>query len=101
MEELMFRKTSAALLIVGMLFVIGCAAHVHKVGNGAQGNEVTQAQQWYILWGVVPLNDVDTNAMAGEATDYEITTLITPVDFVISAVLSFVTINCRTVSVRK
>ena len=97
----MFRKLSAVLLIVGILFVIGCATHTHVVGKGAQGTDMVEARQWYVLWGVVPINDVDTNAMAGEATDYEITTQFTPVDFVISAVLEIVTINCRTVTVQK
>ena len=97
----MFRKLSAVFLIAAMLFVIGCAAHTHKVGNGAQGTDVIEARQWYILWGLVPINDVDTNAMAGEATDYEITTQATALDVIISAVLSEISINCRTVTVQK
>ena len=97
----MFRKFSAVLLIVAMLFVIGCAAHVHKVGKGAQGNDITTARQWYILWGLVPINEVNTNIIAAGATDYEIVTAYTPIDAVISAVLYFVTINCRTVTVEK
>ena len=97
----MFRKFSVVFLIVAMLFVIGCAAHVHKVGKGAQGNDITMARQWYVLWGVVPINDVDTNAIAEGAADYEITTSVTPLDFVINAVLGQVSINCRTVTVQK
>ena len=97
----MFRKLSAVLLIVGILFVIGCAAHVHKVGDGPQGNDMTTARQWYVLWGIVPINDVDTNAIAEGAADYEITTSVTPLDFVINAILGQVSINCRTVSVQK
>lgn len=97
----MFRKLSAVFLIVAMLFVIGCAAHTHKVGNGAQGNDITEARQWYVLWGLAPINNVDTNSMAGNATDYEITTQITVVDFIINAIGSYITVNCRTVSVRK
>jgi hypothetical protein len=97
----MFRKFSVVLLIVAMLFVIGCAAHVHKVGEGAQGNDITMARQWYVLWGIVPINDVDTNAIAEGATDYEITTSVTPIDFVINAVLGNISINCRTVTVQK
>ena len=97
----MFTKISATLLIIAMLFVIGCSAHVHKVGKGAQGYNVTEARQWYIVWGLVPINDVDTNAMVGEATDYEITTSYTPVDFIIGIVAGSVTISSRTVSVRK
>lgn len=97
----MFKKLSAAFLIVGMLFVIGCAAHVHQVGNGAQGSSTTEARQWYVLWGLVPINNVDTNTMAGGAADYEITTSITPVDFIINAIGTYVTIHARTVSVQK
>ena len=97
----MFRKLSAVFLIVGLLFLIGCAAHVHKVGKGAQGTDTLEARQWYVLWGLVPINDVDTNAMAGDATDYQITTQSKLLDVVISAVLSEISINCRTVTVQK
>ena len=61
----MLRKFSAVVLILGVLLLIGCAAHVHKVGNGAQGNDMMMARQWYVLFGLVPINEVDTNAMAG------------------------------------
>ena len=97
----MFTKISAVLLIVGILFVIGCAAHVHQVGNGAQGNETMAARQWYVLWGLVPINNVDTNMMAGQTADYEITTSITPVDFIINVFTSAVTVYSRTVIVQK
>ena len=97
----MFRKLSAAFLIVGMLFVIGCSTHVHQVGKGSQGYDITEARQWYIVWGLVPINDVDTNAMAGGATDYDITTSYTPIDFIIGVVAGSVTISSRTVTVQK
>lgn len=97
----MFRKLSATFLIVGMLFVIGCAAHVHTVGKGAQGSDTMEARQWYILWGLVPVGNADTNAMAAGATDYEIKTSITPVDFIINAIGVYVTVQARTVSVQK
>ena len=97
----MFRKLSAVFLIAAMLFVIGCSAHVHTVGKGAQGYDVTEARQWYIVWGLVPINEVDTNAMAAGATDYEITTLYSPIDFIIGVVAGSLTVSSRTVSVRK
>ncbi len=97
----MFTKVSAVLLIVGILFVIGCATHIHKVGNGAQGNDITAARQWYILWGIVPINNVDTNTMAGQTNDYEIMTAITPVDFIINVIAGVVTLSSRTVIVEK
>lgn len=97
----MFRKFSVVFLIVAMLFVIGCATHTHVVGKGAQGSDMIESRQWYVLWGLVPINDVDTQAMAGEATDYEITTEINLLDVVINAIASNVSIYCRTVTVRK
>ena len=97
----MFKKLSAVLLIVGILFVIGCASHTHVVGNGAQGTDMIESRQWYVLWGIVPINDVDTQAMAGEATDYEIMTEVNLLDAIINTVLSEISIHCRTVTVRK
>ena len=97
----MFKKLSAMLLIVGILFVIGCASHTHVVGNGAQGTDMIESRQWYVLWGMVPINEVDTQAMAGEATDYEIITEVNLLDAVINAIVGNVSIYCRTVTVRK
>lgn len=97
----MLRKISAMLLIVALLFVIGCAAHTHQIGKGAQGNDIDTERQWYILWGIVPINEVDTNAMSDGATDYNIITAYTPVDFAITAVAQIITVSCRTVIVEK
>ena len=97
----MLKKLSALVLIVGMLSVIGCASHLHKVGDGAQGTEVVSSRQWYILWGLVPLNDVDTNAMAGDATDYNIVTEITVLDFILNIFTGSITVNSRSVTVEK
>ena len=97
----MLKKCLAVVLILGVFLVIGCAAHVHKVGNGAQGNDMMIERQWYALFGLMPLNEVDTNAMAGGATDYAIMTQKTPFDIVINIFTGFITINSRTVIVRK
>jgi hypothetical protein len=100
----MLRKFSAAVLILGILFVIGCSTHVHKVGNGAQGNDMNdmiEARQWYVLFGLVPLNEVDTNVMAGGATDYEIKTQANLIDVVIGVFTAAVSVSSRTVTVRK
>lgn len=97
----MLRKFSAAVLILGILFIAGCSTHIHKVGNGAQGSGMIEARQWYVLWGFVPINQVDTAVMAGAATDYEITTEFTALDFIINVFTGVVTVNSRTVTVRK
>ena len=60
----MLRKLTGVLLIIATVFVIGCAAHTHKIGHGAVLNWMAVVeQQWYILYGLVPINDVDTQAM--------------------------------------
>ena len=97
----MLRKLSTALLIVAMVFVVGCAAHTHKVGHGPAFNRTTVERQWYILYGLVPINDVDTQAMADGRRNYEITTQITLVDFFYRAIFSPATITCRTVRVTR
>ena len=90
-----------------MLF-ISCATHVHTVGYGPQSGVKATARQYYLLWGLVPLNTVDTNKMAGtdingnQIENYEIQTQVGPLDVVINSV-SFFTIGMiltsRTVNV--
>ncbi len=96
------RNTFTSFIVIVLLFVaVGCTTHVHNVGNGPQTHQVSEARQWYILWGLVPINEVNTNTMAGDATDYEITTEVTPIDFLIGIPASLVTVTSRTVTVTK
>ncbi len=97
------RKKVTIMLIVLMVatLAMGCAVHNHKVGNGAQGSDSQSARQWYILWGLVPLNAVDSNQMAGNVADYDINTQMSFIDFLIGIPAGWVTINCRTVTVNK
>ena len=97
----MLKNFLVGLLIVGMLLSLGCTVHVHKIGKGAQGNEITEARQWYALYGLVPINDVDTNAMASNAADYEITTETTLFGCCYQCLTNVVTVHCRTVTVEK
>lgn len=92
--------TGVALVLVCAL-VLGCSAHMHTVGKGAQGGEQAKARQWYVLFGLVPINTVDTKAMAGSATDYTIKTEQSFLDIVINFFTGIVTVNSRTVTVKK
>ena len=97
-------------VIISMLF-ISCATHVHTIGAGPQiGHKVT-ARQYYLLWGLVPLNSVDTNELAGTdingnpIENYEIQTQVGPLDIVINAI-SFIfgyqiLLTSRTVTITK
>ena len=60
----MNNKLIAITLIISMLF-ISCATHVHTVGYGPQAGTKVTSRQYYLLYGLVPLNSVDTNEMAG------------------------------------
>ena len=73
----------------------------HVVGNGASSGVSTEKKQWYALWGLVPINEVDSKAMAGGDSNYTIKSKVKFVDYVISAFTSAVSVNVQTVSVQK
>jgi len=95
------KKLLVTLSAIMVLILIGCSPHTHVVGNGAKGGESVSARQWYILCGLVPLNNVDTKQMSAGATDYTIKTRESFIDILLSCVTSFVTIGSRTVTVEK
>jgi len=96
------KKMIKIVTIVLLLFVfIGCATHIHKVGNGPQSYNSQEERQWYILWGLVPLNDIDTNGMVGDTKNYEITTEMTPLDILVGIPAGWVSVTSRTVTVVK
>ena len=83
------------------MVMISCSTHVHTVGNGPQTGQVETARQWFILFGLVPLNSVDTDAMAAGAADYQIQTQTAPMDILIAIPATYVTVSSRTVTVTK
>ena len=98
----MFKKIIVLVILFAIVsFYIGCMANMHKIGAGAQGNDVSEARQWYILFGLVPLNTVDTHAMAAGATDYDIKTEASALDIVMNIFTSYITVYSRTVTVTK
>jgi hypothetical protein len=96
-------KTIKAFLGIFLLVLLlsSCMGLTHVVGTGASSGVTTEKKQWYALWGLVPINEVDSKAMAGGAQNYTIKSKVKFVDYVISAFTSAVTINVQTVSVLK
>ena len=88
-------------IVLTLLFFVGCTTHIHKIGTGPQSYKNDEERQWYVLWGLVPINEVDTKDMAGNADNYEIKTEVTPIDFLISIPASTVSVTSRTVTVTK
>lgn len=97
----MFIRTISLFLVVVMLVSTGCMTHKHVIGAGPKTGAVEQERAWYILWGLVPLNNVDTKVMAKGATDYEIKTEQAVLDVIINIFTGFVTVYSRTVEVKR
>ena len=98
------KKAVVMIMIVSSLFLIGCSTHYHTVGTGPQTGVSNTARQFYLLYGLIPLNSVDTGAMAEGAANYEIQTQVGPMDLVInvaSAVAIAGIVSSRSVTVTK
>ena len=89
-----------ALVLVSFLCT-GCHVHSHRVGGGATGIGEESARQYYILFGLLQLNEVNVQRMAGDLSSYDVRTESGLVDFLISAVLFPVTMTTRTVTVER
>lgn len=92
--------TSIALLCLLVFSVSSCYTLTHTVGNGAQGGNETEKKQWYALFGLVPINQVDSKQMAQGKTDYVIETKHSFVDIVIGVFTGIVTVYPKTVKVK-
>ena len=92
---------ATALLLFVMFVGSGCSAHTHIIGDGGDGSETVEQRQWYVLWGLVPINDVDSAEMADGAANYTIETEQSALDVVINIFTSIVSIYSRTVTVTK
>ncbi|MCD4797364.1 MAG: hypothetical protein K8R49_09395 [Candidatus Cloacimonetes bacterium] len=95
------KKITIIIMLVTLLGLVGCATHIHTVGNGAQGSQTFETRQWYALFGLVPLNEVDTNSIASNATDYEIKTEQGALDIILNMFTGCITVYSRTVTVTK
>jgi hypothetical protein len=98
----MSKKISLILVSVILITTLmSCAAHRHVIGKGATMGQSTSERQWYILYGLIPLNKVDTSVMAGGKTDYEIKTEQSAIDILLNLITGYLTIYSRTVTVTK
>lgn len=101
MKQVLKRATTIGILaIFAMTLLIGCFTNEHIVGTGAATGYTESAKQWYVLWGFLPLNNVDTKAMSGAAQNYKIVTQQSLVDMVIMGITGGI-LAPRTVKVIK
>jgi len=96
-----FKSIVLVLLIAIMAFsFVGCLTNEHIVGTGAQTGYTESAKQWYLAFGLIPLNNVDTKAMSGDSANYKIVTQTGILDDIVSSLTSGI-LSARTVQVIK
>jgi hypothetical protein len=97
----MKRIVALFLIFVLIVIMVGCATNIHTIGKGPSKGEFIEQRQWYALWGLIPINHVDSKAMAGGAVDYQIKTEASPVDVIINIFTTYITVTSRTVTVTR
>jgi hypothetical protein len=102
------RRTMGMTLVVAMLFVTvgssgGCFRQQFDVGTGGAGVETREFRQWFALWGLVPITDVQERAEqhAGGAENYTVRSEFTPIDFLFGLLTGIVTIYPKTMTVER
>jgi hypothetical protein len=96
---LSFVRCRCLLPLVAML-ASGCMVHSHTVGLGASGTGEQVTRQYYCLFGLVRINEVDVQRLAPELTSYTVETKYGAFDFLIAPLLLPLTATSRTVVVR-
>ena len=96
-----FRMKSVMLILAASFVLTGCFTQRHVVGDGPQTGVVEEARQWYDLWGLVPINDVDSAELANGAYDYEIKTEHNALDVIIGIFTSVISVFPRTVTITR
>ena len=94
-------RKAIGVILVASLLLGGCMTHMHVVGDGAPMGTTQEERQWYVLWGLVPINKVDTAQMTMGAANYTIKTEQNALDVIINIFTSVVTVTSRTVTVKK
>jgi len=83
------------------LSMTSCYTMTHTVGQGASTEETATERQWYLFWGLLKLNDVDSHEMADGADNYTVKTEQSFLDIVINIFTGLATIHSREITVTK
>jgi len=101
-------KTLKLILLATIgISLASCNAITHTVGTGGRGdgkpgNYDVKKKQWYLFWGALPLNNVDSKILAGGSTNYTVRTTTSAGDLFINAAGSYLLgIRSQTIRVSK
>ena len=107
MRKSLLKKLSTLSLVAAVLVATGmstgCYTQKFDVGTGTDTGESAEFQQWFVLWGLVPITEIDSQVegYVGDDENYTITTQFTPLDVIIGFFTNIVTIGPKTVTVTK
>jgi hypothetical protein len=94
-------RFAAAIALTMFVSFAGCSYHRHRIGGGPTGRGEDSARQYYIFFGLLRLNEVDTQRLAHDAAGYEILTERSFVDLLLTPLLLPLSITTRTVTVNR
>ncbi len=89
------------LLLLTVVPLTGCYTMTHTVGTGGD-TPVASDRQWYILWGLVPITNVDGGKMAkdkGLTTNYTVQTQANFLDVILNCITDIVSVWGQTTTV--
>ena len=96
-------STLTAAVLLSTAAMTGCYTQKFDVGTGGTTAQTQEFPQWFILYGLIPLTQIDGKVesyTAGE-DNYTVTTQFTPKDVIINFFTGIVTIGHKTVTVEK
>lgn len=94
------RRPAALVLLLCWLNGASCCSHEHIVGLGPTGSGEFTERQYYLFFGLLPLQEVNTQNLAQNLTSYSVETRFSLMDLLLFPVLLPLTGASRTVTVR-
>ena len=106
MKTQRLRRLPRVIVTLALLIALagvnsGCFRQRVQVGAGASGGERTELRQWFAFWGLLPITKIDPEAAIGEAENYTVESVFTPIDAVIGIFTSIATIYPKTIAIEK
>ncbi|MEZ5966547.1 MAG: hypothetical protein R3F56_22110 [Planctomycetota bacterium] len=93
------RVRGRLLALVLLVAPSACLVHEHRVGLGPVGVGAATARQYYFLFGLQRINDVDAQRLALGKTSFLIRSRMSFWDVVLAPLLAPLTMTSRTVTV--
>ena len=89
------------MLACALTSLCACQVHTHRIGAGPSGLGSDSLRQYYLLFGLVPVSEGDSQRLTQDSTSYEIVTKYSLVDMLLAPILAPLTMTSRTVQVNR